>query len=86
MNSNISKDERKKSIIKSGRLGLYPTNFKIYRTSKGIKKPITEKMLHYQAMEKVKGQALTFEKTIKLTEDEKFINIINYKHFNKKTK
>ena len=40
-------------------------------------------MTQYQAMQEVKGQALTFEKTIKLTDDEKFINIINYRHYNK---
>lgn len=40
-------------------------------------------MEHYKAMQEVKGQALTFEKTIRLTEDDKIINIINYQHYNK---
>ena len=40
-------------------------------------------MTHHQAMQEVKGQALTFEKTIKLTDYEKFVNIINYRHYNK---
>ncbi len=49
----------------------------------GIVQPVVEKMTHYQAMQEIKGQALTFEKTIKLTEDDKLINIINYRHYNK---
>ena len=83
MSSNIDENQKKKAIIKGARLQLYPTNFRIYSCSRGIKKPQTEKMTNYQAMQEVKGQALTFEKTIKLTEDEKIINIINYKHYNK---
>ena len=40
-------------------------------------------MTYSEALKKVKGQTLTFEKTIKLTEDDKLINIINYRHYNK---
>ena len=42
-------------------------------------------MTYSEALKKVKGQTLTFEKTIKLTEDDKLINIINYRHYNKIT-
>ena len=40
------------------------------------------KCIYRKCLEK-KGQALTFEKTIKLTDDDKFVNIINYRHYNK---
>lgn len=84
MSSNISEDEKKKSIIK--RSVVYTSTLRILDyivAVDGIVFPKVEKMTHYQAMQEVKGQALTFEKTIKLSQDDKIINIINYKHYNK---
>lgn len=84
MSNNIDENTRKKSIIKMARLKLYPVGFRIFRCSKGIKRPKVEKMTHFQAMQEVKGQIKTFEKTIKITNDnDEFVNIINYRHFNK---
>ncbi|MDR2571239.1 MAG: hypothetical protein LBD23_13265 [Oscillospiraceae bacterium] len=75
----------KKSIIKGARIKLYPTGFRIYRCSRGIKKPTVYETTEREAMRKVKGAALTYEKTVQLSYDDgRIINRINYRHFNKK--
>jgi hypothetical protein len=75
---------RKKAIVKGARLKLYPTGFRIYRYSKGIKKPVSYECTEAEAMEAVKGQALTFEKSIQLSEDGEVFNVIHYRHYNRK--
>ena len=73
----------KKSIIKGARLNLYPVNMKIFRASRGIVRPKVEKMTEREAMEKVKGSKLTYDKTIQISlDDGRKINIINTRHFN----
>jgi len=74
-----------KSIVKGARIQLYPTGFRIYRCSRGIKKPNVYETTEAQAMQKVENAALTYEKTIQLTYDDgRIVNRINYRHFNKK--
>lgn len=74
----------KKKFLKGARLCLYPTNFNIYRTSRGIKRPKKEEMFNFQAEKKVNAATLTFQKTIELLDNEtKFNSIINYKYYNK---
>ena len=81
-----SDNRRKKSIIKGARLRLYPTGFRIYRLSRGIKKPETYETTEAEAMQRISGAALTYEKTVQLSDDGNIINQINYRHFNKKAK
>ena len=72
-----------KKFAKGARLHLYPTNFNIWRTSRGIKKPDIEYMSNYKAQKKVSSGKLTYESTIQLTaEDDSFTNIINNKYYN----
>jgi len=77
-------NKQKKAIVKGARLKLYPTGFRIYRCSRGIKKPVIYECREAEAMESVKGQALTFEKTIQLSEDGEIFNVIHYRHYNRK--
>lgn len=88
VNSDSENDSRrKKAIIKGARMRLYPTGFRIYRLSRGIKKPEIFKMTEAEAMQEVQGAALTFEKTIRLKNNEdRTINQINYRHFNSRVK
>lgn len=76
-----------KKFLKGARLCLYPTNFNIYRASRGIKRPKKEEMFNFQAEKKVNAATLTFQKTIELSDnDSKFKSIINYKYYNKSRK
>ena len=73
-----------KKFLKGARLCLYPTNFNIYRTSRGIKRPEKEEMFNFQAQKKVSAATLTFEKTLELNDSESTFNsLINYKYYNK---
>lgn len=58
----------KKSIIKGGRLHLYPANFNMLRYSKGIKKPKQEMMSQEQAKRKVLGATKTFQSVVRLSD------------------
>lgn len=71
-----------KHIIKGGRLKYYKRGIHYYRCSRGIKRPTIIKCPYHVAMDMVKTSALTYEKTIKLSDDtEQTINIINYKQY-----
>lgn len=73
-----------KKFLKGARLCLYPTNFNIYRTSRGIKRPKKEEMFNFQAQKKVSAATLTYEKTLELNDSESTFNsLINYKYYNK---
>lgn len=78
-------NHKKKAILKGGRLKLYPSNFKLYRTSKGIKRPKIIKTTEEKAQEIVENSPLIYEKTLSLVdEDGEIKNIINYRQFNLK--
>jgi len=77
----------KKSIVKGARIQLYPTGFRLYRLSRGIKKPTVYETTEKEAMRKVRNDVMTYEKTIELScHDGRVINRINYRHFNKTKK
>ena len=79
----IKGSNEKKSIIKGGRLHMYPPKFNIYRCSRGIKKPVVSYETEKEAQKKVSAATLTFEKTIELSDtDSQFSNTINYRHYN----
>lgn len=72
-----------KSIIKGGRLYMYPPKFNLYRCSRGIKKPIVSYVKEIIASKKVSEATLTFERTIELFDVRSmFKNIINYRYYN----
>jgi len=73
-----------KKYIKGGRLHMYPTNFNIYRCSRGIKRPLVEQLLEHDIKEKVSAGTLTFQKTIKISDDDGYENTINYRYYNMK--
>ncbi|WP_306569138.1 hypothetical protein [Faecalispora jeddahensis] len=76
-----------KAIVKGARLKLYPPGFRIYRTSRGIRKPEVINCTEAEAMEEVGDAPLTFERTIKVMDDSgQGFNIINYRQFNKARK
>lgn len=77
-----------KHIIKSGRLKFYPKGMRFYRCSRGIKRPEIIKCPYSVAKDTVKNSVLTYEKTIKISDDinERTLNIINYKQYNSKAK
>lgn len=73
-----------KKYLKGGRLHFYPANMNIYRCSKGIKKPITEKMTYKDAKEKTSNTMLTYQKTVRLLDSEKDFQIdIHTEYYNK---
>lgn len=77
-------NKKKKYYIKGARLSLYPVNFNMVRSSRGIKRPIEEFMSQDEANKKVLGATKTFEKTVKLTDLENdFECIINTVQYNK---
>lgn len=79
----IKGSTQKKSIIKGGRLHMYPPKFNLYRFSRGVKKPIVSYDSEKNAQKKISAGTLTFEKTIEITDSSsQFKNTINYRHYN----
>lgn len=76
-----------KAIVKGARLRLYPKNFRLFRKSKGIVPPIIKDCTNAEAMQEIGNAILTYEKTVKIVDDDgRACNIINYRHYNKKRK
>lgn len=75
---------KKKYFVKGARLSLYPAKFNLYRTSRGIKKPIETMLSQFDASKKVLGATKTFEKTVLLSDkDSGFNSFINTVYYNK---
>lgn len=73
---------QKKSIIKGAGLKLYPPGFNLYRCSRGVKRPVTQRLTEGEAQELVKGSRLTYEKTVAIIgSDGETKNIINYRQY-----
>jgi len=74
-----------KAFLKGARLMFYPTGMRIYRTSKGIKRPIVSHTTEKVAQEIVSyhNASLTFEKTIALKDSNscEVAVIFNYRHY-----
>lgn len=82
-----SGNRQSKAIVKGARLRLYPKGFRLFRKSKGIVPPVIKDFTEAEAMQEIGNAALTYEKTIKIVDDSgKTCNIINYRHYNKKSK
>ncbi len=78
-------DTQKKSVIKGARLHFYPKGMRLYRVSRGIKKPEVETMQRKKAEKILKenNYVLKYEATFKITEDDSYTNIINKKEYKK---
>lgn len=55
----IEADGESKRIIKGARLKLLPVGIRIYRYSRGIKKPVVEQMTYGEAVEKLRSEGYT---------------------------
>ena len=76
-----------KAFVKGARLNLYPANFNMIRTSRGIKRPEPEFISQEWAEKKVLGATKTFEKTVRLKDNEhNFESVINTCYYNKARK
>lgn len=83
---NIGEDgkKRSKAVVKGARLKLYPKGFRLFRKSRGIQPPIVKECTNAEAMQEIGNAGLTYEKTIRITNDNGDVyNIINYRHYNK---
>ena len=79
--------KQRKAIVKGARMTLYPAGFRIYRTSRGIKKPIITECTEAEAQSQIGNAQLVYEKTIQIMDEQGAgINIINYRQFNKARK
>lgn len=58
-----------KYYAKGARLEFYPPNFRIFRPSRGLKKPTKEKMENRQALKKVNSNEPTFESAIQVLDN-----------------
>lgn len=73
-----------KKFVKGARLHMYPANFNMYRTSKGIKRPSSEMITQEMAIKKVSASTLTYEKNIKVFDIENdFETFISTKYYNR---
>lgn len=78
-------DGVEKKFIKGGRLHMYPPGMRIYRCSKGIKKPDKKRMKH-DKIKRVVGTAIPhYSQTITISDDDnKVLNTIVYNQYNLK--
>lgn len=65
-----------KAILKGARLNLYPANFNMIRTSRGIKRPTELMISQEEARKKVLAATKTFESAIELTDSENGFNTV----------
>lgn len=73
-----------KAYIKGLRLKHYPKGMKIYRCSKGVKKPVAYNCTYEEAMETVGNAELVYERSIAvIDESDTEVNKIHYQHYNK---
>lgn len=73
----------KKRFVKGARLYMYPPGFRIFRWSKGIKKPVISYITNDEAEKKVSSAKLTYEKTVALSDEETNFNAtLNYRYYN----
>lgn len=75
----------KKKFLKGGRLHFYPTNVRIFRPSRGIKKPKKEHMTYEKAQKKLGAATPNFKYGVELIDDEnKFRNTLIKEQYNLK--
>lgn len=71
-----------KAVVKGARLHLYPAGFNLFRSSRGVKRPIEERTTEGEAMKLVENKELVYEKTISVTNGAgDVMNVINYRTY-----
>ena len=65
-----------KAVLKGARLNLYPSDFKMLRCSKGVKRPVEEMMYQDAVEKKVLGATKTFTSAVQLTDTENDFNCV----------
>ncbi|MCL2500311.1 MAG: hypothetical protein FWE90_08240 [Defluviitaleaceae bacterium] len=73
-----------KRYLKGGRLKMYPPGMNIYRYSRGIIKPDTEKMTYMETKEYVGKEQPHYIKQVAITVDDLAVNTITYEQYNMK--
>jgi hypothetical protein len=74
---------KKKKFLKGGRLHMYPPGMNLFRSSKGIKKPVRIEMSFNEAKKIVGHREPHYSKSIKIKNDD-FENTISYLQYNTK--
>lgn len=72
-----------KQFIKGGRLKYYPTGMPLFSASRGMSRPMVEKISHKEAMERVSDYQLVYRETFLIGEDKKDGNIIDKRYYKK---
>jgi hypothetical protein len=81
----IDEDGKKatKRYLKGARLHMYPTQFHIFRWSRGVKKPEVEVTTYKKAKEKASSAKLTYAKAVVIEDPERdFENTLIYEYYN----
>lgn len=73
-----------KKYIKGGRLHLYPPGMKLYRTSRGIKKPNRVRMKYEDLKKEVVGSAKPHYSRVYKIDEENFKNTVIHEQYNLK--
>ena len=78
---------RLKRFVKGARLCFYPPGFNLYRCSRGIKRPVVEKLEFYKVEKLVKDLFLTYERTYSIEDSRTgYKNTYNDRYYNTKRK
>lgn len=73
-----------KQFIKGGRLKYYPNGMPLFSSSRGMSRPVVEKISHKEAMERVSDCKLVYRETFMIGEKKKDGNIIDKRYYKKK--
>jgi hypothetical protein len=83
-NIETDKTQKTKALLKGARLHLYPAGFRIFRTSKGIKRPVKKTMTLREAEKQVAGMTKTYENSFRLIDEQTHFELeVNRQQFNK---
>lgn len=75
-------DGKNKKFIKGERLKYYPTGMPLFSASKGMKRPVVEKLSNKEAMERVSDCKLVYRETYAIGDENKG-NIIDKRYYKK---
>ncbi|KAB1438073.1 rolling circle replication-associated protein [Candidatus Galacturonibacter soehngenii] len=76
-------DGKSKQFIKGGRLKYYPTGMPLFSASRGMKRPVVEKISNKEAMERVSDCKLVYQETFVIGDKEKKGNLIDKRYYRK---
>lgn len=72
-----------KQFVKGGRLQYYPTGMPLFSASRGLKRPVVEKISNKEAMERVEDCRMVYRESYRIGESEKSGNIIDKRFYKK---